>query len=177
MSLNYWKHRDAHRETIERKEAEVQAAKRKADFERKAKQGTFPEKLVSDYLMAHHHGKMNLPDCIYDFTPEGNLFAAIHLCVVQNRSKDLRGIAEAVRRVHERTKGEGKAFTVKPANPALAAVVSMPNGGTLDTKAREIQQIFAESGGRQISLRTAGRICAAMGWKSARRGRPRKHPK
>ena len=177
VSKRFWEHRDAHRKEIEAQEAEWRVAKKKADFQRKVRYGTFAANLVADYLMAFRKGEMNLPDCFFEGTPEGRLLAAVHWCVIQNRPNDLRSIAEAVGRVHARAEGEGKDFKVKPAKPIHAAVAAIPAGGTLSTKAREIIQSVAESGSGAMSERTARRLLEAFGIKPAPRGRPRKHPK
>jgi hypothetical protein len=172
-SLRYWKNRGADRKQIARKEVEARAAKKKSDFTQKALHGTYADELIANYLVAYNGRQIELPDSIYDGKPEGELFAAIHFCIVQNRSTELRSIADAVRRVHARAEGEGNTFRVRPAKPGQAVVARMPIGGTLPTRAREIKQLVAEAGD-EISDTTARRIIACLGIEPARRGRPRK---
>jgi hypothetical protein len=123
MSKRFWEFRAAHAKEIAAQDAEYEAAKKKAELKQYAEDGTFSDACVAKYLTAYHAGQIR-----FDFfdvaAPENELFSALHWCVVTNSPKELHGLAEAVRRVHGRSEGEGKSFKFCDAKPGLAKLVT-----------------------------------------------------
>jgi hypothetical protein len=179
------KYKKTHAKEIAARDAEQKAANQRAEFELKARYGTSWDEYVANYLVAFHAGRIRMPNILDNASPENELIWAFHWSVVNNFPNDLRKIAEAVRRVHRKAEGEGTTFKVKPAKPIHAEVASVPAGGTLSVKTREIIETARELGARRneagglagYSERNVRRIRAALGMKPAKRGRPRKRPK
>ena len=178
------KYKKKHAKEIAAQYAERQAAQRKTEFTRKAAYGTRFDEAVAHYLTASEAGRIRLPDIWDDSAPENWLIWAFHWSVVNNYPTGLRRIADAVRRVHKRTQGNGAGFKVKPVKPIHATVAAISAGGTLRTKTREIVETVVESGAELneegnvpgLSERNARRIGKILGLQPAKRGRPRKYP-